>query len=67
MKLIDLIIDLFWVVGLLWAVLMVWLYTDLPMPIVAKDILYAITGIMDIWLYVNSILGTIRFIKRIKK
>lgn len=67
MKPIDLLIDLFWVVGLLWAVLMVWLYTDLPMPIVAKDILYAITGIMDIWLYVNSILGTIRFIKRIKK
>lgn len=67
MKLIDLIIDLFWVVGLLWAVLMVWLYTDLPMPIIAKDILYAITGVMDIWLYVNSILGTIRFFKRIKK
>ena len=67
MKLIDLIIDLFWVVGLLWAILMVWLYTDMPMPIVAKDILYAITSIMDIWLYVNSILGTIRFIKRIKK
>ena len=67
MKPIDLLIDLFWVVGLLWAILMVWLYTDMPMPIVAKDILYAITGIMDIWLYVNSILGTIRFIKRIKK
>lgn len=67
MKVIDLIIDLFWIVALVWAVLMVWLYTDLPMPIIAKDILYAITGIMDIWLYINAVLGTIRFIKRIKK
>ena len=67
MKVIDLIIDLFWIVALVWAVLMVWLYTDLPMPIIAKDILYAITGIMDIWLYIDAVLGTIRFIKRIKK
>lgn len=67
MKPLDIVIDLFWVVGLLWAILMLWLYTDLPMPIVAKDILYAITGVMDIWLYINAVLGTIRFVKRIKK
>lgn len=64
MKLVDYVIDLFWVVSLVWAALMIWVYSGIPSPLVAKDILYAISGVMDYWLYVNAVLGTVRFIKR---
>ena len=34
------------------------------MPLFARDMLYAITGVMDCWLYLNALLGTIRFIRK---
>lgn len=66
MKLIDAIIDGFWIAALLWALLYLLIYSGIPVPIVFKDILYAISGIMDYWLYINAILGTLRFVKRLK-
>ena len=64
MKVIDVIIDGFWVAALIWAVLMFWDWGGFPMPLFARDMLYAITGVMDCWLYLNAILGTIRFIRK---
>ena len=65
MKVIDVIIDGFWVAALIWAVLMFWDWGGSPMPPFARDMLYAITGVMDFWLYLNAILGTVRFIRKI--
>ena len=62
MKVLDMIIDTFWVCTLIWAALCLWVWSGIYSPIIVKDVLYAITDVMDYWLYVNAVLGTVRFI-----
>lgn len=66
MKVLNVVIDSFWVVTLLWTILTLWMYSRLSMPVAIKDILYGMSALMDYWLIVNGILGTIRFVFQIK-
>lgn len=63
MKFMDIIIDSFWVAMMLWLILYGWVYFDLPTPIAIKDTLYTLTDVMDPWMELNAVLGTIRFIR----
>ena len=63
-NIINIIIDAFWPVFAAWAMLYLWVWSGIPSPHIVKDILYLSGDILDYWLYLNAILGTVRLIKQ---
>lgn len=62
MKFLDYVLDLFWVVTAIWMVLYFWVWSPVWSPLFIKDILYGITDCLDYWMFLNAVIGTIRFI-----
>ena len=67
MKLIDIIIDSYWVSMMVWLILYGWAWSGIHCPLLAKDILYALTSVMDWWMMVNAVIGTVRFVLRLRR
>ena len=64
---VNIIIDAFWPIFAIWGILYAWVWSNIPSPMIIKDILYALGDILDYWLYLNAILGTVRLIKQMRQ
>lgn len=67
MKILDYVIDLFWVMMAIWFALYMWVWSPVWSPLIVKDILYLLTDVMDYWMILNSLVGTIRFAVWLKR